>query len=73
MSVSAWGLLLDLIGVAAVGWAEWATPHVGKLPGQDAFGIDSGAGNRTARKWIRRTGWILLIAGFALQLGGELM
>ena len=66
MSVAAWGLLLDIIGVVLLGLSIHETRFGA---GRFAFSR-SLAGRHTAA--AKRIGWSLLLLGFTLQLLAEI-
>ena len=67
MSITAWGLALDIAGVLLIG--------AGTIEGSVAGGVSQLRriipGERLAL-WSKRIGWVLLLAGFILQLCAEL-
>jgi hypothetical protein len=78
VTLTAWGLVLDIVGVALI-WASsihWGIRKQGYGTSESALVgfAQKRWGTPTAvaiGTWGRRLGWSLLLVGFALQLVGE--
>lgn len=70
MSLTAVGLLLDLLGVAVVGLVT--DTSIAQDPEEGWWGFDTGwPENPVWRYTLRWAAWIAILAGFALQFVAE--
>lgn len=68
MTVSAWGLVLDIAGVLLIGIA---TMESGGDP-RGYFQLTRAISSDRLALWSKQLGWLLLLAGFGMQLFDEL-
>ena len=72
MTYTAWGLILDIVGVLLL----WAGTSGAGVDGRGYLSmyrpIPQGATGTRLAVWAKRFGWLFLLLGFTLQLVGEL-